>query len=46
MTHTGLFYGGGLHLMGTQLIGFAAVAGWAAVTLTITFFVLNKTVGL
>ena len=38
--------GGGLHLLGTQLIGFAAVAGWAAVTLTITFFILNKTVGL
>ena len=46
LTHTGLFYGGGLHLLGTQLIGFAAVAGWAAVTLTITFFILNKTVGL
>ena len=46
LTHTGLFYGGGLHLLGTQFIGFAAVAGWAAVTLTITFFILNKTVGL
>ena len=46
LTHMGLFYGGGLHLLGTQLIGFAAVAGWAAVTLTITFFILNKTVGL
>ncbi len=43
---TGLFYGGGFHLLGIQLLGFAAVAAWAAVCITITFLVLKKTIGL
>ena len=42
----GLFYGGGLKLLGIQALGFAAVAGWTAVTITITFLVIRKTVGL
>ena len=42
----GLFYGGGFELLGLQLIGFASVALWTAVTITITFMVIRKTVGL
>ncbi len=42
----GLFYGGGFSQLGTQLIGFLAIAAWAAVTMTITFFAIKKTVGL
>lgn len=43
---TGLFYGGGLKLMGLQLIGFASVAAWTLVTITIVFLVIKATVGL
>ena len=42
----GLFYGGGFTLLGKQLIGFAAVAAWTVVTITITFLVIRATVGL
>ncbi len=42
----GLFYGGGFKQLGLQLIGFAAVAGWTAVAITITFFVIRATIGL
>ena len=42
----GLFYGGGFKLMGLQLIGFASVAAWTAVTITIVFLVIKSTVGL
>ena len=43
---TGLFYGGGFELMGLQLIGFAAVAGWTLVTITIAFLLIKATLGL
>lgn len=43
---TGLFYGGGFKLLGLQLLGFASVAAWTAVTITITFLVIKATVGL
>lgn len=43
---TGLFYGGGLKLMGLQLIGFASVAVWTLVTITVVFLVIKATVGL
>ena len=43
---TGLFYGGGFELLGLQLTGFAAVSLWTAVTITITFLVIKKVVGL
>ena len=43
---TGLFYGGGLKLLGIQLIGMLATAGWTAITITITFFAIKKIVGL
>ena len=42
----GLVYGGGFHFLGIQLIGVAAVIVWVAVTMTITFTVLKKTIGL
>ena len=42
----GLFYGGGFELLGLQLVGFASVALWSAVTITITFILIRKTVGL
>ncbi len=42
----GLFYGGGVELLGLQLLGFASVAAFAAVTITITFLVIKATVGL
>ena len=42
----GLFYGGGFELLGLQLIGFGSVALWTIVTITITFLVIKKTLGL
>ena len=45
-TITGLFYGGGFELLGLQITGFAAVALWTAVTITITFLIIKKVVGL
>lgn len=43
---TGLFYGGGFKLLGLQLLGFVTVAAWTAVTITITFLVIKKAIGL
>ncbi len=42
----GLFYGGGFDLLGTQLIGFAAVAAWAAITMLIVFSIIKAIFGL
>ena len=42
----GLFYGGGFELMGLQLVGFASVALWTAITITITFLLIKKIFGL
>lgn len=42
----GLFYGGGFELMRLQLIGFAAVAGWTLVTITLAFLLIRATLGL
>ena len=39
-TLTGLFYGGGWELLGLQLLGFAAVAAWTAVTITVTLLII------
>ena len=44
--YNGLFYGGGFSLLGTQLLGFASVAAWAAVTMAIVFLVIKHTIGL
>ena len=43
---TGLFYGGGFKLLGLQLLGSVTVAAWTAVTITITFLVIKKVIGL
>ena len=42
----GLFYGGGTSMLVTQLIGVGAVIVWVVVAITITFFIINKTIGL
>ena len=42
----GLFYGGGFELMGLQLLGFASVAGWTALTMTLVFLLIKKIFGL
>ena len=43
---TGLFYGGGFELLGLQITGFAAVALWTAVTITIAFLIIKATIGI
>ena len=45
-TMTGLFYGGGFGLLGRQLTGFAAIAAFTAISMTIVFFAIKKTIGL
>ncbi len=42
----GLFYGGGLSQLGLQFVGMFITAAWTAVTITITFVIIKKTVGL
>ena len=42
----GLFYGGGIHFLGLQILGVVVVIAWVAVTMTIIFTVLKKTIGL
>ena len=45
-TYNGLFYGGGFHMLGVQLLGVLTVCAWTAVTITITFLVIRACVGL
>lgn len=42
----GLFYGGGFHQLGLQLLGVISVGAWAAVCIIVTFVVIKATVGL
>jgi Amt family ammonium transporter len=42
----GLFFGGGLHLLGVQLLGAFSVLAWVGVTTGLLFLVLKYTVGL
>ncbi len=42
----GLFYGGGLKLLGIQVIGMLATAAWTAITIFITFKVIDATLKL
>lgn len=43
---TGLFYGGGFKQLGIQALGAAAVIAWTAAVISITFFIIKKTIGL
>ena len=42
----GLFYTGSIKLLGIQTLGILAILAWTAVTMTLTFFIIKKTVGL
>ena len=42
----GLFYGGGLKLLGIQFIGMFSTAAWTVITITITFFLIKAIMGL
>ena len=42
----GLFYTGSFKLLGIQMLGITAILAWTAVTMTLTFFIIKKTVGL
>ena len=45
-TEKGLLYGGGFHLLGTQVLGVVSVAVFVAVMITIVFQILKHTIGL
>ena len=42
----GLFYTGSFKLLGIQTLGITAILAWTAVTMTLTFFIIKKTIGL
>ncbi len=42
----GVFYGGGFHFFGIQVLGVVAVIAWVAITMTIVFNVIKHTIGL
>ncbi len=44
--HEGLFYGGGFTQLGLQFIGMFITIAWTVVTITLTFFIIDKTIGL
>lgn len=45
-TEAGLFYGGGAHFLGIQVLGVLAVATYVAVVITIVFLAIKHTIGL
>ena len=45
-TTSGLFYGGGVHQLGIQLLGVVSIGGYTVITMTIVFWIIKKTVGL
>lgn len=42
----GLFYTGDFTLLGAQALGIVAILAWTALMMTLTFFVIKKTIGL
>jgi ammonium transporter, Amt family len=42
----GLFYGGGVQLLGVQVLGTVVISAWAFSTMALTFFALKKTMGI
>lgn len=42
----GLFYTGSFRLLGVQMLGIVCILAWTAAMMTLTFFILKKTVGL
>ena len=42
----GLFYTGSFRLLGVQALGMVAILAWTAALMTLTFFIIKKTVGL
>ncbi len=42
----GLFYTGSFRLLGVQALGIVAILAWTAALMTLTFFIIKKTVGL
>ncbi len=45
-TQAGLFYGGGTHFLGVQIIGVLSVAIYVTVIITLVFWVIKYTIGL
>ena len=45
-TEAGVFYGGGFHFLGVQLLGVVSVAAYVAVIITIVFQLIKHTMGL
>lgn len=42
----GLFYGGGFHLLLIQLLGLLCIGFWTGTTIFVTFYLIQKTIGL
>ena len=45
-TEKGLFYGGGFHFLGVQMLGVVSVAAYVTVIITAVFLLLKHTIGL
>ena len=45
-TVQGLFYGGGFHQLGLQCLAIVTVGTWTALTITATFMIIKKTLGI
>ena len=45
-TEKGVFYGGGFHFFGVQLLGVVSVAAYVAIIITAVFLILKHTIGL